>query len=86
MASSKKVTRKARKGAASKSASTIAIEAGKPLSDEMAKAEKAVRAALRKPATVQAVRKAAGIGLHSVRALLVRVRAKPGDERGTYRL
>lgn len=91
MATSKKGTKgskaKARGGyAASMSGSTIAIMTGKALSDEMVSAEKKLRAALRKPSTVAQLRKATGVGTHSVRALLARVKAKAGEERGTYRL
>lgn len=68
------------------SGSTIAIVTGKQMTEEMEAAYAKVRKALRKPVTVAQLRKAAGVGTHSVRALLARAKAKPGEVRGTYRL
>lgn len=55
------------------------------LSDRMAKAEGALRKALRKTITFTAARKAAGTGVHGTRALLMRLGAK-SPERGSYSL
>lgn len=89
--SSKKVTRKARKNgngtAATMSASTLAIASGKAISEEMEAAAKRAKAALRKPTTVPQLAKAAKVGLHSARALVARLHAKPVEgQRGAYRL
>ena len=90
MATSKKVTRKARKtngGSKTISASTLAIMTGKAISEEMEAAAKKARAVLRKPTTVPQLAKAAGVGMHSARALVARLHAKPVDgQRGAYRL
>lgn len=85
---SKKVTRKARKtGTPSISASTLAIRTGKAISEEMEAAAKKARAALKRPCTVPQLAKAAGVGLHSARALVARLHAKPVEgQRGAYRV